>query len=235
MLQVYLQLLCELLSNVNSHFCLLTSSKHQHVDLDAHRLVFEDVHHLRVAHRLDILSVDLLDDIALQQATAPLGVQDHLHLLAQRAICDGEAEATRAFYQRHAHQLWLQQSGVRAFLVGDLSRSVVVVLVGMSMVMMAPSVGHGWCSSLPGEGCSIWDCVVGFLRRGGRGGRGSILGGAEASRRLLTAAGILRQGVAPAQDHVHILVDWDALEHLHHISMSLPQHTCPIDVHNHVT
>ncbi len=146
-----------------THFCQLTSSKHQHVDLAPHRQVFEDVHHLGVAQCLDILPVDLLDHVALQQATAPLGVQDHLHLLAQGAICDGEAKAPRTFYQRHAHQLWLQQSGVRAFLVGDV-RKMVVVVVRMVVVVVASSVGHRWyCSSLLGEGPSVWDCVVGIL------------------------------------------------------------------------
>lgn len=124
-------------------------------------------------------------------------------------------------------------------MVGDLRNVVVVVVLLVWMVVVvvvASSVDHG-ChrGGLPGEGSSVWDCVVGLLWRGGRGRRGSVLGGADASRGLLTAAGVLRQWVAPAQDHVYILVYGDGLEHLHHIGVSLPQHACPVDVHDHVT
>ena len=228
MLQAYLRLRC-------AHFqqlCQLTSSEHQHVDLAAHRQVLEDVHHLGVAQRLHVLPVDLLDDVALQQAAAPLGIQDHLHLLTQGAVCNGEAEASGAFHQGHAHQLRLQQSGIRAFLV---VRKVVVLVVRM-VVVVASSIGHGrHCGDLPGEGSSVWDCVVGVLWGGGGGGRGSVLGGGETSRGLLAAAGVLGQWVAPAQHHVHVLVDGDGLEHLHHVSVSLPQHTCAVYVHDHIT
>lgn len=66
------------------------------------------------------------------------------------------------------------------------------------------------------------------------GGGGSVLRGGNAAGCLLTAVGVLRKRVASAQDHVHILVDWDRLEHLHNVSVSLPQHTGPIDVHDHI-
>lgn len=81
----------------------LTSSQHQHADLAAHRQVLQDVNHLGVAQRLDVLPVDLLDDVALQQAATPLGVENHLHLLAQGTVCDGEAKTCRAFHQLYAH------------------------------------------------------------------------------------------------------------------------------------
>lgn len=184
-----------------------------------------------MSQRLHILSVDLLDDVALQQAAAPLGIQDHFHLLAQRAVCNGEAETPWAFNQRHAHELWLQQSGVRTLQVVG-----VMVVVGVRVWVVAPPVSHWlYCSSLPRQGRSLWDFVMRVLWGGGGGRRGRVFGGADASRGLLTAAGVLGQRVAAAQHHVHVLVEGYGLEHLHHISVSLSQHTCAIDVHDDIT
>ena len=117
---------------------------------------------------------------------APLAVQDHLHLLAQRAVGDGEAETPGAFHQRHAHQLRLQHGGV-----GALLREVVVVLV-VGVVVVAASVGHGSRRSrLPGQGSPVWDGVVRVLRRGAGGdGEASLeVPGPEVSSLLLESSG----------------------------------------------
>lgn len=49
-------------------------------------------------------------------------------------------------------------------MVGDVRK----VLVEMLVVVVASTIGHVWyCSGLPGEGSSIWDCMVGVLWCGG--------------------------------------------------------------------
>lgn len=115
---------------------------------------------------------------------------------------------------------------------GLVWRTVVVVV----MVVVTSTIGHGdHGGGLPGQSPSVWDCVVRLLWCGAGRRRGRVLGGAGASQGLFAVAGVLGQRVPAAQDHVHVLVDGYGLEHLHHVSVSLPQHTVVVDVNNHIT
>lgn len=76
----------------------LTPSQYDDVDLTSHWQVFQNVHHLSMTQRLNILPVDLLDDITFLQATTPLGIKDHLNFLAKRAVSNGKSKSSGPFH-----------------------------------------------------------------------------------------------------------------------------------------
>ncbi len=198
----------------HTHSCSLTSSQNQQIHLAAHWEFLQYIHHLYMAQRLHVLPVNLFYHVSFQQALAPLLIQDHFHLLPQRTVCNGEAKSSRSLHDWHAHQLWLQHPRLRP-VIGTAAASwkssdhrpttgvcgYVVKLLGG----VVKGITFDQQRLAVDEGYSGYDLSCRRWRW-----RGKV---------LAVRVHVRGKRVSTTEDHVNILINWDVLEHVDHVSV----------------
>lgn len=220
------------------------TSLHQHGDLAAFGTLAQQVDHLVVRHALHISLVHLHDNVALLQATASWIVHYLLDSLASAsgAVCDGKTETLLSFLHVNSDQLrlcrygWCQGDHVAGVAVlwrgvwGHLHRGATgpreaiegCASVARSIVVLTAVAGRRVVAV--GGLLAIDDDGVFVLKNGNRGDQAGV-----------GIIGVKGERVATAQLQVDHGADWNRLEDLHNLGMSVTKYTCVIDTHNHIT
>lgn len=220
------------------------TSLHQHGDLAAFGTLAQQVDHLVVRHALHVSLVHLHDNVSLFQATASGIVHYLLDSLASAsgAVCDGETETLLPFLHVNGDQLRLRRDGrcqgdhvtgvavLRRGVGGHLHRgatgpreavegraSVARPVVVLTAVAGRRVVAVGGLLAVDDDGVFV-------LENGNRGNQTGV-----------GIIGVKGERVAAAQLQVDHGTDWNRLEDLHHLGMSVTKYTCVIDTHDHVT
>lgn len=233
----------ELLPTVHVKRLALTSL-HQHSDLAAFGALAQQVDHLVVRHALHVSLVHLHDNVSLFQAAAAWIVHYLLDPLASapRAVCDGETETLLSFLHVNGDQLRLCGDGrcqgdhvtgvamLRRGVRGHLHRGATgpreavegSASVARSAVVLTAVAGRrvvavGGLLAIDNDGL--------FVLKNGNGGNQAGVG-------IIRVKG---ERVAAAQLQVDHGTDWNRLEDLHHLGVSVTEYTCVVDAHNHIT